>query len=59
MTLKLLLSAPETAETMSISVRKLWSITDPRGDLPAVKIGSRILYSTKAIEAWIAKKEAK
>jgi hypothetical protein len=42
---RLLLSAREAAAALSICEKTLWSITRPRGDLPCVRIGRRVLYS--------------
>ena len=56
--LKLLLAAQEAAEAMSICEKTLWSITEPRGDLPCVRIRRRVLYDPRDLEAWIdAQKE--
>jgi excisionase family DNA binding protein len=50
---KLLLSAREAAKALSVSERTLWSMTAPRGPIPAVKIGTRVLYSVTALQKWI------
>lgn len=50
---KLLLSASETARVLSISERTLFSMTAPRGSIPAVRMGSRVLYSVAALQSWI------
>ena len=50
---KLLLSAREAAKAPSICERTLWTLTQPRGSLPAVRIGARVLYSTAALQQWI------
>ncbi len=54
---KLLLSAREAAKALSISERTLWSFTQPRGSIPSVKIGSRILYSVDALRKMIEAEE--
>ena len=55
---KLLLSAREAAEALSICEKTLWSHTQPRGSLPAVRIGARCLYDPRDLTAWIdARKE--
>jgi hypothetical protein len=51
-TQKLLLSAPEAAKALSISARTLWAYTQPRGDIPCVKLGARMLYSPDALAKW-------
>lgn len=53
MTPKLLLTAREAASTFSVCEKTLWSITEPRGDLPAVRIGRRVLYDPTDLRRWI------
>ena len=53
---KLLLSARDAAAALSISEKTLWSTTEPRGDLPCVRIGRRVLYSVDDVRAWIKRK---
>ena len=50
---KLLLGAREAADTLSVSPRTLWSMTSPRGPIPAVRLGARVLYSPDALRRWI------
>ena len=50
---RLLLDAREAAAALSISTRSLWSITHPRGPVPVVRIGSRVLYSVADLQAAI------
>ncbi|HBO43752.1 MAG TPA: DNA-binding protein [Planctomycetaceae bacterium] len=50
---KLLLSAVEAARAMSVSPRTLWGLTQPRGPIPAIRLGSRVLYSPSVLERWI------
>ncbi len=50
----LLLAAPQAARTLSISERKLWEISAPRGPLPTVRIGKRVLYSPADLARFIA-----
>ena len=50
--------AKTTAKSLSISLRSLWSMTRPRGDLPAVRLGKRVLYDPRDLERMIdARKE--
>lgn len=51
--LKLLLSTREAAEALSVCQKTLWALTQPRGDLPAVRIGRRVLYDPGDLRAWI------
>ena len=50
---KLLLSAKEAARALSISVRSLHTHSKPRGPIPAVRLGGRVLYSMDDLRAWI------
>ncbi len=50
---KLLCSAREAAKALSISERTLWSLTQPRGPIPVLRCGSRVLYSVDALRRWI------
>ena len=54
---KFLLSVAETARALNLSRKKLWQITAPRGDLPCIKIGTRVLYSPADIMAWIERQK--
>lgn len=51
---RLLVPARDAAQMLSISERTLWSLTAPRGPLPPVRIGARVLYSTETLRSWIA-----
>lgn len=42
---RILLTPPETAETLQISSRTLWGLTSPRGPIPCVRIGRSVRYS--------------
>jgi len=50
---RLLLSSQEAAAALSICQKTLWSITRPRGDLPCVRIGRRVLYAVDELRRWI------
>ena len=50
----LLLTAREAAKTLRLSEKTLWSLTRPRGPIPAVRIGRSVRYSVAALEAWVA-----
>jgi predicted DNA-binding transcriptional regulator AlpA len=49
----LLLDARQAAAALSISPRTLWSLTSPRGPIPSIRLGTRVLYSTSALQKWI------
>ncbi len=50
---KLLLTAREAARALSISARSLWALTAPRGPIPSVRLGSRVLYDPRALRRFI------
>lgn len=52
---RLLLTARDAARALSISERTLWALSQPRGPIPVVHVGSRsIRYAIADLEAWIA-----
>jgi hypothetical protein len=55
----LLVNASEASKMLGISDRTLWTISHPRGSVPVVKIGSRVLYSVAALERWISEQQNK
>ena len=36
-----------------ICARTLWTLTSPRGPLPCVKIGGRVMYSLRDLEKFV------
>ncbi|HIQ20249.1 MAG TPA: DNA-binding protein [Planctomycetes bacterium] len=40
-----MISITEAAQMLGISPRHLWSLTSPRGPIPCVRLGRRVLYS--------------
>jgi hypothetical protein len=52
----LLVGADKAAGLMSISPRKLWSLTKS-GEVPHVRIGRRVMYRPESLRAWLAKQE--
>jgi len=54
---RLLLDVREAAAALSISPRSLWAISQPRGTLPVVRIGQRVLFSTDALRRWIEQQQ--
>ena len=52
---KLLLTAREAAALLSISPRKLWSLTASR-ELPCLRIGRSVRYSVESIRSFVAAK---
>lgn len=53
---KLLLTAVEAAQSLSISPRTLWTLTH-RGELPCVRVGVRVLYDVDDLRAWINRRK--
>lgn len=43
----------EAAKALGISERMLWSLTAPRGEIPAVRIGTCVLYPVAGLQAWL------
>jgi excisionase family DNA binding protein len=52
----LVVNVRQAAALLGVSERMLWSLTAPRGDLPAVRLGSRVLYRMCDLEAYLAKR---
>lgn len=53
----LLLTAKEAAILLSISPRKLWSLTTCH-EVPHIRIGRSVRYSLVDLEAWIAERRS-
>ena len=54
-TAPLAVNSREAARILSISERTLWSMTQPRGPIPAVRIGARsVRYSVEALRRYLA-----
>jgi len=50
----LLLTARDAAKALAISEKTLWTLTTPRGPIPAIRVGERSLrYSVVALAKWI------
>lgn len=54
---KILLSKAEAAQVLSISEKKLWFLTFPRGPIMSVRLGGRVLYSPETLKAFIKEEE--
>ena len=48
-----LLTARDAARLFGISERFLWSLTNPRGPIPVVRIGRAVKYAVSDLEAFI------
>lgn len=53
----MLVSVREAARLLGISDRSLWSLTQPRGPIAAVRVGARVLYSRETLRRWISERE--
>ena len=47
---RLLLKPRDAAVRLSISERQLWAHTQPRGPIPATRIGTCVRYSVEALQ---------
>lgn len=56
---RLALRPREAAIALGMSEKCLWQKTYPRGDIPAVKIGSRVTYFSHQILGWADKELAR
>jgi hypothetical protein len=56
---KLLLTAPEAAKALSVCEKTLWSISVPRGTLPVVRIGARVLYDPRDLADFIEQRKSR
>ena len=54
---KILLSKGEAAQVLSISEKKLWFLTFPRGPIMSVRLGGRVLYSPETLREFIKEEE--
>ncbi len=48
-----LLTVPQVAEMLGVCQRTLFSLTAPRGPLPAVRIGRRVLYDPNDVQLFV------
>ena len=46
-------SIREVADQTGLCEKSVWNSTAPRGSLPCVKLGARILYRPDDVAAWI------
>ena len=53
---RLLVSPKIAAEILGFSERTLWSLTKPRGPIPAVRVANlrSVRYSIEALRNWVA-----
>lgn len=56
---RLSLKPKEAAVSLGMSDKALWNRTAPRGDIPAVKVGSRTCYFVHQLKEWADERLAK
>lgn len=49
----------DAAKALGIGQRKLWELSQPRGPIPCVRVGTCVLYPVAQLEAWLAAETAK
>jgi hypothetical protein len=54
----LALSPRDAARALSISEKGLWNLTQPRGPIPAAKIGRLVRYDVKDLQAFLDAQKA-
>lgn len=54
---KLLLPAPDAAQALSVCDKTLWSWAKPRGPIPCVRTGRRVLYDVRDLLAFIERQK--
>ena len=50
---RILLTTREAAAFLGLSERKVWSLTAPRGPLPAIRISRSIRFSAADLEGFV------
>ncbi len=48
-----LLTIREVADQTGLCEKSVWNVTAPRGALPCVKLGARVMYRPDDVAAWI------
>jgi len=54
--MRLVISSGEAAKLLGISNRTLYSLSES-GEVPRVRIGSRVCYRMETLQAWVASRE--
>jgi predicted DNA-binding transcriptional regulator AlpA len=49
---RIALKPSEAAKVLGISAKTLWTVSQPRGTLPCVRIGSRVTYFIHHLQKW-------
>jgi hypothetical protein len=53
----LLWDVREGSRQLSVSTKTLWNHTMPRGSIPCVRVGQRVLYDPNDLREWIARQK--
>ena len=51
--LRLALKPDEAAESLGISPKSLFNRSQPRGPIPCLRVGTRVLYPTHLLRKWM------
>jgi hypothetical protein len=52
---KLALKPAEACKALGISSKGLWNLSTPRGPLPCLKLGSRVLYPIHLLQEFLSR----
>jgi hypothetical protein len=55
---ELLWTAQQAADALQICEKTLWTLTQPRGPIPAIRLGKSVRYSPAALAKWIEEQQA-
>ncbi|MCA9278202.1 MAG: helix-turn-helix domain-containing protein [Phycisphaeraceae bacterium] len=44
----------EAAKLLGIGQRTLWALSQPRGDIPTIRVGTAVLYPVEGLKRWLA-----
>ena len=47
------------AKALGIGERKLWDLTQPRGPIPCIRVGTCVLYPAHLLQAWLTEQATK
>jgi len=55
----LALRPKDAAKALGIGQRKLWELSQPRGPIPCIRVGTCVLYPYQLLQGWLAEEAAK
>lgn len=44
----------DAARMLGIGQRMLWQLSQPRGDIPTIRVGTAVLYPVEGLKRWLA-----